>query len=95
MTIATTTHGRVQGTDDDGILSFKGVPYAAPPVGEYRCRTVKLGNQNRDGLGYVVYGWFDCRIERTSARYRRHLPRPLKPGRHKRVAYSPSSMPRR
>ena len=40
---------------------------AEPPVGDYRCRTVKLGNQNRDGLGYVVYGWFDCRVERTAA----------------------------
>lgn len=37
-----------------------------PPVGDYRCRTVKLGSQGgEDGLGYVVYGWFDCRIERT------------------------------
>lgn len=37
-----------------------------PPVGDYRCRTVKLGSQGgRDGLGYVVYGWFACRIEQT------------------------------
>ncbi|HEV2082270.1 MAG TPA: DUF4893 domain-containing protein [Brevundimonas sp.] len=41
-------------------------PGAEPPVGDYRCRTIKLGNQGgRGGLGYVVYGWFDCRIERT------------------------------
>ncbi len=39
-----------------------------PPEGDYRCRTVKLGSQGGEsGLGYVVYGWFDCRIERTSA----------------------------
>jgi hypothetical protein len=38
----------------------------APPPGEYRCRTVKLGSQGgEDGLGYVVYGWFGCRIEAT------------------------------
>lgn len=38
----------------------------APPPGDYRCRTVKLGSQGgEDGLGYVVYGWFACRIERT------------------------------
>ena len=38
-----------------------------PPVGDYRCRTVKLGSQGGDqGLGYVVYGWFDCRIEQTA-----------------------------
>lgn len=40
----------------------------APPEGDYRCRTVKLGSQGGSGgLGYVVYGWFDCRIERTAA----------------------------
>ena len=38
----------------------------APPPGDYRCRTVKLGSQaGNDGLGYVVYGWFACRIEQT------------------------------
>ncbi|MCS6626431.1 DUF4893 domain-containing protein [Roseibacterium beibuensis] len=41
-------------------------PGVAPPPGDYRCRTVKLGSQGgEDGLGYVVYGWFDCRIEQT------------------------------
>lgn len=39
----------------------------APPPGDYRCRTVKLGSQSGDqGLGYVIYGWFDCRIEATA-----------------------------
>ena len=38
---------------------------AAPPPGDYRCRTVKLGNQGGSGLGYVVYDWFRCRVERT------------------------------
>jgi hypothetical protein len=43
-----------------------GRPSVAPPPGDYRCRTVKLGSQGgEDGLGYVVYGWFDCRIEQT------------------------------
>ncbi|MDP3404994.1 MAG: DUF4893 domain-containing protein [Brevundimonas sp.] len=37
-----------------------------PPPGAYRCRTVKLGSQGGEaGLGYVVYGWFACRIEAT------------------------------
>ncbi|GAA0870224.1 DUF4893 domain-containing protein [Brevundimonas basaltis] len=41
-------------------------PGVAPPPGDYRCRTVKLGSQGgEDGLGYVVYGWFGCRIEQT------------------------------
>lgn len=43
-------------------------PSVTPPVGDYRCRTVKLGSQGGDeGLGYVVYGWFACRIEKTRA----------------------------
>src|SRR5690606_8638329 len=44
-----------------------GLRGVAPPPGDYRCRTVKLGSQAGEaGLGYVVYGWFDCRIERTA-----------------------------
>ena len=34
-----------------------------PPVGNYRCRTLKLGGDL--GLGYVPYAWFRCRIERS------------------------------
>ena len=38
----------------------------APPPGNYRCRTAKLGSQGGEtGLGFVIYGWFDCRIEQT------------------------------
>ncbi|MBU1384531.1 MAG: DUF4893 domain-containing protein [Alphaproteobacteria bacterium] len=45
-----------------------GLAPVAPPPGAYRCRTVKLGSQGgEDGLGYVVYGWFACRIEQTPA----------------------------
>lgn len=41
-------------------------PIALRP-GDYRCRTVKLGTQMASGgLGYIIYGWFDCRIESTS-----------------------------
>ncbi|WP_255567892.1 DUF4893 domain-containing protein [Brevundimonas sp. PAMC22021] len=46
-------------------------PGVSPPPGAYRCRTVKLGSQSdvegeEAGLGYVVYGWFACRIEQSS-----------------------------
>lgn len=43
-------------------------PGVTPAPGAYRCRTVKLGSQGDEGgLGYVVYGWFACRIEQTAA----------------------------
>lgn len=43
-------------------------PSVIPPAGNYRCRTVKLGSQGgEDGLGYVVYSWFECRVEQTPA----------------------------
>jgi len=62
---------RQQGSGDFASLGNLIDPGAArrgvtPPVGDYRCRTVKLGSQGGEqGLGYVVYGWFDCRIEQT------------------------------
>lgn len=62
---------RQTGSGDLGSLGELIVPGAqrssvAPPPGDYRCRTVKLGSQGgEDGLGYVIYGWFACRIEST------------------------------
>lgn len=62
---------RQQGSGDLSALGDLIEPDAAqrdptPPVGDYRCRTVKLGSQGgEEGLGYVVYGWFACRIEST------------------------------
>ena len=38
-----------------------------PPVGNYRCRTIKLGARSGGpGLSYVAYGWFNCKVERTA-----------------------------
>jgi para-nitrobenzyl esterase len=36
MTIAQTRSGKVEGTDNDGVFVFKGIPYAAPPIGSRR-----------------------------------------------------------
>ena len=33
-----------------------------PPDGAYRCRTIKIGAQTKDGLDYIAYGAFPCRI---------------------------------
>ena len=38
MTIASTTQGKVQGVEKLGCLQFRGIPFAAPPVGELRWR---------------------------------------------------------
>ena len=62
---------RQPGSGDLGSLGDLIAPDAArtgvaPPPGNYRCRTVKLGSQGGEtGLGFVIYGWFQCRIEQT------------------------------
>ncbi len=39
MTVVETAYGKVRGTEiADGVLAWRGVPYAAPPVGELRLR---------------------------------------------------------
>jgi hypothetical protein len=39
------------------------LPQPAPPPGDYRCRTIKLGTQPGGMLAYVTYPGVRCRIE--------------------------------
>ena len=56
MTIVKTTAGQLRGTEiEDGILAWKGIPYAAPPVGPLRLRPpqpVEPWNGVRDATAY-------------------------------------------
>jgi para-nitrobenzyl esterase len=62
--IVKTVSGLVQGIIDGDVSIFKGIPYAAPPVGEFRWRppqTVKPWTEIRDasqyGLNCAQAGW--------------------------------------
>jgi Domain of unknown function (DUF4893) len=41
---------------------------ATLPLGDYRCRTLKLGSAGRGGLAYVPYPAFDCRVKIENSR---------------------------
>ncbi|WP_205955335.1 carboxylesterase/lipase family protein [Pantoea stewartii] len=54
------TDGELQGTLDDGIFVFKGIPYAAPPVGAYRWRApqpVKPWHGVRNAQHFSAASW--------------------------------------
>jgi para-nitrobenzyl esterase len=56
MTVTQTGYGKVRGAEiADGILAWRGIPYAAPPVGELRLRPPQppaAWSGIRDALGY-------------------------------------------
>ncbi len=56
MTVTQTAYGKVRGAEiADGILAWRGIPYAAPPTGELRLRPPRPPEPwggTRDALGY-------------------------------------------
>jgi len=64
--------GRGAEVDREGVLlqPLAALPNPHLPAGNYRCRTIKLGSQgSRGGLGYVAYGWFQCRVSAEQGIY--------------------------
>ena len=47
MAIVETSYGRLRGSDLDGVLRFRGIPFARPPVGDLRWRPPQLPERSR------------------------------------------------
>ena len=80
MTIAETTAGQVQGSEEGGLHVFRGIPFAAPPVGELRFRApqphpgwagVRDATEfGRSRFSRSMKGWRRCCRRRASPRAR-------------------------
>ena len=67
-TVVRVDGGELQGVVDDGVASFKGIPYAAPPVGELRWRPPQPPAPWTGGRPAAEFG-ADC-MQDASARLR-------------------------
>lgn len=54
--IVSTASGRIRGYDDAGVAAFKGIPYAAPPVGSNRFRPAEPVKPWTDVLDALEFG---------------------------------------
>jgi hypothetical protein len=59
---ARTDHAADIGREGTLLDPDSGLAGAAPPPGDYRCRTIKLGSRGEGMLDYVDYAGFACRI---------------------------------
>ncbi|EOV9001813.1 carboxylesterase family protein, partial [Cronobacter sakazakii] len=60
MPIVTTTHGDVRGLTENDIAVWRGIPYAAPPVGERRWRApqpLTAWQGVRDATAFSAASW--------------------------------------
>ncbi len=56
MTVIATSNGPVSGTQTDGVLAFKGIPYAAAPVGKLRWAPPRAPAPWKDAIQADAYG---------------------------------------
>src|SRR6202012_2384697 len=57
MTVAQTRYGRVRGAEiADGIVNWRGIPYARPPVGALRFRPPEPPEPGAGGRDALEYG---------------------------------------
>ncbi len=57
--VAATEPGKVRGITKDGVISYKGIPYAAPPVGDLRWRSPRPVDHWKGVRSAEKYG-HDC-----------------------------------
>lgn len=57
--VVTTDLGKVKGQTADGVTSFKGIPFAAPPIGDLRWRPPQLAT-NWTGVREAIQYGHDC-----------------------------------
>ncbi len=60
MTVVETQHGRLRGADEGGVIVFRGVPFAAPPVGPLRFRPAQpvvpwAGERSAERFGCISH----------------------------------------